>query len=173
MSDRRVVGGKAHLTGIHEKGPQGPRVTGERLREVRSGDNGPSDGWYEFDCTPTDAEGREFGPMPEGAEVNPEFEGVPTFDGDPSTQALRLQFTFTGEGTAELVHEYANHGCTPRIKTVGARGQLVNLAFVAANGVRIPVEPSSINIGRQDGKGDGTSAGSAGQTGGGKHGHRG
>jgi hypothetical protein len=156
MAERRVAGGKAHLTGIKEKGPQGERIGGARLREIRGGDNGPSDGWYEFDCTPVDAEGKEFGPMPDSErgkpgtdQVNPEFEGVPTFDGDAATQPLRLQFDYEGEGSVDLVHEYANHGCTPRIKTRSARGKITNLRFVAAGGVEIPVEPSAINVGRQ------------------------
>lgn len=158
MADRRVAGGRAHLTGVNNKGPQGEPIKGERLREIRAGANGPSDGWYAFDCTPKDADGKDFGPMPESErskpgtdQVNPEFEGVPSFDGDPNTQALRLQFdSELTEGTADLVHEYANHGCTPRIKTVGARGKLTNLRFVAAGGVEIPVEPSTLNIGRQE-----------------------
>lgn len=162
MADRKVAGGKAHLTGIKEKGPQGERIKGERLREVRNGDNGPSDGWYEFDCTPTDQDGEEFGPMPQGEEVNPEFEGVPTFDGDPNTQALRLTWEDNlTSGTADLVHEYANHGCTPRIKTVGARGKLTDLRFLAADGVVIHVKPGTLNIGRQEAK---PSAGSAGNS---------
>lgn len=169
MSDRKVAGGKAHMTGINEKGPQGAPIKGERLREIRDrGDNGPSDGWYAFDCTPTDQNGKEFGPMPESEkgkpaeeQVNPEFDGVPTFDGSENTQALRL--TWDDEltsGSADLVHEYANHGCTPRIKTVGARGRLTGLRFLAADGVVIPVRPQTLNIGRQEEK---SSAGSAGK----------
>lgn len=158
MSDRKIAGGKAHITGIHEKGPQGPALKGERLREVRDqGANGPSDGWYAFDFTPTDADGKEFGPMPASEQrkkaedqVNPEFDGVPTFDGGEDTQAARLEFDAElTAGTAELVHEYANHGCTPRIKTVGAQGKLTNLRFLAADGVVVAVSPSTLNVGRQ------------------------
>lgn len=153
MSERRIVGGTAKLTGCLEGGPSsGNRVTGARLREIKGGDNAPHDAYLEFDCTPVDESGKEFGPMPEGATENPEFAGIPTFDGDPSTQALRLLFDYEGDGSCDLAHEYVNHGCTPRIRVKtgpDGKGKISNLRFVAAGGVEIPVRPGSINIGRQ------------------------
>lgn len=169
--ERRINGGHARLTGIRHKGPQGEEIKGERLREVRNGDNGPSDGWYAFDCTPT-VDGQEFGPMPDSEaqrfpdaggprgydrQTHPGVQGVRSWDGlttkgdSGGHQVVRL--TWDEEltaGSAELVHEGGNHGCTPRIKTVGARGRLTNLRFLAAGGVVIPVEPSTLNIGRQE-----------------------
>lgn len=155
---RRITGGRAVLTGVIEGGPQGTRIKGDRLREIKRGDNAPHDSFLEFDCTPHDAEGDDFGPMPESElgkrpeeRQNPEFEGVETFDGDPNTQAVRLQFDYEGDGSADLANEYANHGCTPRIRVrtpPDGGGRLTNLRFVAAGGVVIPVRPSSINIGR-------------------------
>ena len=159
MPGRRVAGGKAALTGIVEKGPQGQRVKGERLREIRNGANAPHDSWIEFDCTPEDQNSVPFGPMPEGAEVNPEWAGQPTFDGDPDTQPMRLLFDYEGDGSADLVHEYANHGCTPRIRVKTGpeeSGRISNLRFVGPNygdgkPAVIPVRPSTVNVGRTRG----------------------
>jgi hypothetical protein len=169
MAEQRlIVGGRAHMGMPREKGPQGKEVGGARKREIEKGDNGPSDGWYPFDCTPKDQNGVDFGPMPNSEyqahpndqydrQTNPEVEGVPSWDGKTTSgtsgdhQVVRL--TWDEEltsGSAELVHEGANHGCTPRIKTRDARGKLVNLRFVAANGVVIPVSPSTLHIGRQE-----------------------
>lgn len=159
MSDRRIVGGTAKLTGALEGGRMGERVKGERLREIKRGDNAPHDCSLEFDCTPTDQEGDDFGPMPE-SEVskraedrrNPEFEGVEAWDGSDSHQAVRLLFEYEGDGSADLTNEYANHGCTPRIRVKTGpeeSGRLTNLRFVAAGGVVIPVRPDLINIGRR------------------------
>lgn len=162
---RVIEGGRAHLTGIHERGPQGPAIKGERLREVRAGANGPADGWYAFDCTPL-VEGKDLGPMPDSEaqsgkpydrQTNPEAQGIPSWDGTSTSgdsgshQIVRLQFDAElRQGEAELVHEGGNHGCTPRIKTRSCWGRLTNLRFVAANGVVIPCDPSTLNIGRQE-----------------------
>lgn len=162
---RRIEGGRAHLTGVHEQGPQGPEIKGERLREIRAGANGPSDGWYALDCTPK-VEGEDLGPMPErearsgkpyDRQVNPEAQGILSWDESTSAgdsgghQVVRLAWDDElTAGTAELVHEGGNHGCTPRIKTRGARGRLTNLRFLAAGGVVIPCEPSTLFIGRQE-----------------------
>lgn len=165
MADKQIDGGHAGLTGINEKGPQGPAIKGERLREVRNGDNGPSDGWYAFDCTPT-VNGEDLGPMPDSEaqsgkqydrQTNPEAQGIAAWDGSSTEgdsgghQIVRLTWDDAlTSGSAELVHEGGNHGCTPRIKTVGARGKLTNLRFLAAGGVKIPCRPSTLNIGRQE-----------------------
>lgn len=162
---RRIDGGHAHMGMPREKGPQGAEVGGKRRREIEGGDNGPSDGWYPFDCTPT-VGGVEFGPMPDSEansgkpydrQTHPGVQGVPSWDeqttsGDSGDhQIVRLSFDQElTQGSAELVHEGGNHGCTPRIKTVGARGRLTNIRFVAAGGVVIPCRPSSLNIGRQE-----------------------
>lgn len=169
MSDRVITGGKAHITEIREKGPQGQALKGDRLREVRDrGANGPSDGWYAFDCTPNDGQA-DYGPMPESEansgkqydrQTNPETQGTPSWDNSTTSgdsgghQIVRLKWDDElTSGEAELVHEGGNHGCTPRIKSRSARGKLTNLRFEAANGVVIPVRPPTLHIGRQESAG--------------------
>jgi hypothetical protein len=143
---RQIVGGKAVIDGAHAKGPQGPQIG---LAKCLA-DSFPADVWIQTNFTPVDQEGVAFGPMPEGLDANtdrnPEFEGVPTFDGDPNTQPARLTGDWEGEGTVDFVHEYANEGCSGRIKAVGAHGVLSNLRYLY-NGGSVPVKPSTIKIG--------------------------
>lgn len=173
MSEQRIIaGGHAHMGMPREKGPQGQEIGGARRREVEGGDNGPSDGWYPYDCTPKDQSGVDFGPMPDSEvqahpddqydrQTNPEMQGVPSWDGTTTSgtsgdhQVVRLAWDEElTAGGAELVHEGANHGCSGRIKTVGARGRLTNIRFDYKGG-SIPCRPSTLNIGRQEQKGGG------------------
>lgn len=149
---RKIAGGKAAIDGAHAKGPQGPQLG---LAHCLA-DSFPADVWIQTNFTPTDEDGVEFGPMPEGLDANtdrnPEFEGVPTFDGDPKTQPARLAGDFEGEGNVDIVHEYANEGCSGRIKAVGAHGVMSNLRYLYAGG-SVPVKPSSIKIGLESSTG--------------------
>lgn len=155
---RTITGGTAKLTGALEGGRQGKRIAGARLREIKNGDNAPHDCSLEFDLTPVDQTGDDFGPMPKGELAkkaedrrNPEMDGVPSWDGSDSHQVARLTYDYEGAGDADLTNEYANHGCTPRVRVRtggGGGGVLGNLRFVCANGVEIPVRPNRINVGR-------------------------
>lgn len=159
MADRTIAGGTAKLTGALEGGRQGKRITGKRLREIKNGDNAPHDCSLEFDFTPVDETGDDFGPMPEEENSkkaedrrNPEMDGVPSWDGSESHQVARLTFDYEGGGSCDLTNEYANHGCTPRIRVKQGpeeQGVISNLRFVCANGVEVPVRPDRINVGRQ------------------------
>lgn len=158
-----ITGGHARVTGIKEKGPQGPRVAGDRFREVIAGANAPHDAWLETDFTPN-VNGRDLGPMPESEaqsgkpydrQTNPEAQGINAWDGSSTSgdsgnhQIARLVFDYEGEGDVSLVHEGGNHGCTPRIKCIDATGTITNLRFVCFGGVEVTVSPSTIHVGRQ------------------------
>ncbi len=163
MSEQRVIdGGHAGITGAKEKGPQGHNLG---LAKCLA-DSFPADVWIATDFTPKDQFGVDFGPMPEGLDPNtdrnPEFEGVPTFDGDPKTQPARLTGDWDGEGTVDFVHEYANEGCSGRIKAVGAHGVLSNLRYLYKGG-SVPLKPSSIKIGLEGSTGPRTKGNRDGQ----------
>jgi hypothetical protein len=144
----RIDGGKAAITGLTEGGPIGPRVGGTRLQQILGGSaNAPHDSRFEFDCTPS-AGGKKFG------HDDPRWEGQP-----PSLDApepMRLHFTYEGAGSADLAHEYANYGCTPRIRVKtggGAGGTLSDIYFLGPDygdgePVRIEVTPGPIHVGR-------------------------
>jgi len=153
-----IVGGKAKITGLTEGGPLGKRWGGQALRDVIAGKaNAPHDARFELDCTVQFEDGHQAEPRGEGEAPDPYWNGIPMAPFDPShdtvppTQPVRLRFDYEGAGSADLAHEYANLGNTPRIRVRtggGAGGVLSNLRFEGA-GFSIPVDGvDEIHVGR-------------------------
>jgi hypothetical protein len=148
----RIVGGKAKCTGLTEGGPLGKRWGGAQLAGVLAGtNNAPHDSRFEFDFTPTFEDGHV------GTADDPYFLTTPLCpkgpgDSDGPMQQVRLRYDYEGPGSADLSREYANYGCTPRIRarTGGGEGGLLsNLRFEFDGGtVMVENVAEAIHVGR-------------------------
>lgn len=148
----RIVGGKAKCTGLTEGGPLGKRWSGAQLAGVLAGtNNAPHDSRFEFDFTPTFEDGHV------GTADDPYFLTTPLCpkgpgDTDGPMQQVRLRYDYEGPGSADLSREYANYGCTPRIRarTGGGEGGLLSNLRFDFDGGSVAVEnvAEAIHVGR-------------------------
>lgn len=150
-----IVGGRAKITGATKGGPLGPRIKPEVLKALLSGERFGDeilDLRLELDNTPLGADGKDFGAD------DPRWVGQPSapHPGEGPIQPFRLKFSYQGDGSADLAHEYANFGCTPRIRVrvpAGGGGALTDLFFEGPDykdgsaPVRIDVTEGPIFIG--------------------------
>lgn len=127
---KKIVGGRAKITGLTEGGPLGKRWSGQDLENVLIGvGNAPHDARFEFDCTPQLEDLSFLGPDDPRWAGQPGAKRRPTAgDTDGPMQPMRLRFTYKGDGSADLAHEYANFGCNPRIRvrTPGIGGGILS-----------------------------------------------
>ena len=154
----RIVGGKFHLTGMHERGAGGPPMADDWVRAVLAGErNAPHDCWLAMDFTPEFEDGHIGQPSGPGEPDDPYFALTPDcpkapYDTDGPMQKARLRFEYEGGGSADLGHEYAKNGCEPRIRCRpgdGSGGSLFNIRIEFLGG-SVPLLGAAevIHIGR-------------------------
>jgi hypothetical protein len=155
----KIVGGKGKITGMMKGGPLGTRLGRNVIDALLGGEKlGDEilDLRIEFDGTPNDGVS-DFG------HDDPRWVGQPNCprrpeygDTDGPMQPMRLRFTYRGAGSCDLAHEYANKGCTPRLRIKVPQGQGGELTDIFFEGpdygdgrspVRIEVAEGPIYIG--------------------------
>lgn len=150
-----ILGGHAKITGATKGGPLGPRLSKAVVDGLLAGQKFGDeilDLRLELDNTPTDG-AKDFGAD------DPRWLGQPSapHPNEGPIQPFRLKFTYEGDGSADLAHEYANFGCTPRIRVkvpAGGGGALTNIFFEGPDyqdgsvPVRIEVTEGPIYVGK-------------------------
>jgi len=156
---RIVDGGRGKITGATKGGPLGPRLSSAVMKGLLAGQkfgNELLDVRLELDDTPMLEDGSFMGADDPRWAGQPNAPYRPGVDTVPPTQPIRLRFVYDGDGSADLAHEYANFGCSPRIRVrvpSGGGGTLTDIYFEGPDygdgkpAVKTVVHPGPIHIG--------------------------